>query len=189
MHLKGYKVTRNHILKLFHILNDKLKDNNIRGDILIYGGAMMSLCFNSRESSGDIDGLFQPSDNIKELAKEIYHEQPLDIYLSPKWLNDGVSLFLSEKVEPDDDKKEFLILSNFSIYHCSPEYAFAMKLQACRSSKFKDDIEDLKVLISGLEIQDFNQAMNIYEKYYSRELLPTRHEVILKDLLSKNLET
>ncbi|HLP48779.1 MAG TPA: hypothetical protein VK469_22755 [Candidatus Kapabacteria bacterium] len=39
---------------------------NLKGEILIFGGAAMVLAFNSRPSTRDVDALFQPKSNFSQ---------------------------------------------------------------------------------------------------------------------------
>ena len=44
-------LSKDNILKYLEILNNKLKERNIKGEILIFGGSAMVLLFNSRPST------------------------------------------------------------------------------------------------------------------------------------------
>ena len=81
---------RDEILRYLHILNEKLRQQNVKGEICLYGGAVMCLVFDARPSTKDVDAIFHPSEIIRKAAKEIANE--LD--LADDWLNDGVKGFL-----------------------------------------------------------------------------------------------
>ena len=62
---------REEIKNLFYTLNKKLKAKGQKGEIGIVGGAVMCLVFQSREATKNIDALFEPASEIRELVIEI----------------------------------------------------------------------------------------------------------------------
>ena len=81
---------RNEIIKYLNALNEKLQQQNIKGEICLYGGAVMCLVYDARPSTKDVDAIFKPAKNIRKAAKEIAKEYEL----VDDWLNDGVKGFL-----------------------------------------------------------------------------------------------
>ena len=55
------------------------------------------LVYNARNSTHDIDAIFKPSSEFREIIAEIAEENDLD----SDWLNDGVKGFLNEKLKTD----------------------------------------------------------------------------------------
>ena len=64
----------NEILRRLKLLNEKLKNKNIKGELTIYGGAVMYLYFNSRKSTNDINGWFAPKSEIYDAINEVTYE-------------------------------------------------------------------------------------------------------------------
>jgi len=58
---------------------------NVKGEICLYGGAVMCLVFDARPSTKDVDAIFHPAEIIRKAAKEISN----DYELVDDWLNDG----------------------------------------------------------------------------------------------------
>ena len=85
------ELTQYDILKYFDIINEKLKRKNKYGKIVIAGGAALSIVYNARQSTHDIDALFSPSKEFREIILEIALENELD----NDWLNDGIKVFLT----------------------------------------------------------------------------------------------
>ncbi len=59
------------ILKYLRELSNKLDKKNLKGEILLFGGAAMVLDFNARPATKDVDAIFYPKNEIYEISKEI----------------------------------------------------------------------------------------------------------------------
>jgi len=59
------------ILKYLRELSNKLGKKNLKGEILLFGGAAMVLAFNARPATKDVDAIFHPKNEIYEISKEI----------------------------------------------------------------------------------------------------------------------
>lgn len=104
-------MTKQQIKKYLKMLNDQLAEMGIKGEICLYGGAIMCMVFDARPATKDIDAVFKPEQKIHlaalRIAKE--HHLPLD------WLNDGVKGYLSKKKHKDKlDINRTPTTSNFS---------------------------------------------------------------------------
>lgn len=53
-------LSKEQILKYLEILSDEIGKEDLKGEILVFGGAAMVLAFNARPSTKDIDAIFQP---------------------------------------------------------------------------------------------------------------------------------
>ena len=160
------------------LLNEKLKEKEIRGEIFLYGGTVMCLCLNARNSTYDIDALFEPKTKIYELAKEIAEEKGLN----ENWLNDGVKGFVSDK----DEMELFENMSNLDIYNAKYEYLFAMKCMACRLEESSNDRKDIEFLIKYLNIQNVEEAEKIILKYFPQNLITPKTHFMLEEFFSNN---
>jgi len=162
------------IIKYLELLNDKLRVRNKRGEITMVGGAVMCLCFESRESTLDIDAIFEPQYDIHLCAKEI----ALEFNLPTNWINDGVSVYLSKsgKYSP------YMIMSNLKIYTATPEYMLAMKCLSARLGN-ANDIRDLKVLLEYLNIKMIQDVYDVITKFYPIDAFKDRLKLLLEELL------
>lgn len=175
------------ILDYLRVLDAELGKHNMKGDIDIYGGAVMCLGLNARESTHDIDAIFKPSKDIRAIVADIAKQHGLD----EGWLNDGVKGFVS-------DKGEFYrfgenIFKNLRVCMTTPEYLFAMKCLSCRTvGDSPTEISDIKFLINYLKLTSVEQAEDIILKYYPKSLFkPRTHYVLLEifDELSNSDES
>ena len=167
-------LTKDKILNLLEQLNEKLKMKNVKSEICLVGGAVMCMCFDSRQSTLDLDAVFEPKQEVYDCAKSVAFENDLD----EDWLNDAVKGFLSTKSEFVEFKK----FSNLTIKVASPAYMFALKFQSCRLDR-KSDVDDLKFLVNLLRIRSLDDAEEIVKEFYSLKLIPNRSWYFLEELL------
>ena len=162
------------IMKCLEKLNERMKKDNVYGEMSLVGGAVMCLCYKSREVTQDIDAIFQPKTIINGMIEKIATE--LDI---PKnWLNDGVKGFLSDNAE----FSEYIQLSNLTINVASPEYMLAMKCLSARADN-ANEIEDIKYLLKHLGVKKYEEIEKIIFKYYPIERFLAKTKYLLLEVL------
>ena len=165
---------REEIIKYLHILNEKLQRQNVKGEICLYGGAVMCLVFDARPSTKDIDAVFHPAEIIRQTAKEISNEYEL----VDDWLNDGVKGFLV-----DHPKKVFLNLSHLVVMVADSEYMLAMKSLSARIDG--TDSQDIKFLIKKLNIKSIEEVFKIIDKYYPRRIIKPATQFFLEEIFDE----
>jgi hypothetical protein len=116
-------MTNQQIKNYLELLNNKLADMDVKGEICLYGGAVMCLVFNARPATKDVDAIFEPANKIREAAKQIADEN----HLHNDWLNDGVKGFVVSH-----NKKILFDWSNLKVYYAEPDYLLAMKSMSAR---------------------------------------------------------
>ena len=169
------KIDKKDILKLFDLLNTKLKKEETNCELYIVGGAVMCLVLNARASTMDVDGLFKPATIVRKLAAQAGK----DFGINENWLNDGVKGFFSDKGDFSQYKK----LSNIIIYCATPEYLLAMKCLAMRIGGEFHDISDIQYLLRHLNIESYQQASDIISEYYPIERYPQKTLYALEEIL------
>lgn len=167
-------MVRDEIIKYFNMLNDKLRQRNVKGEICLYEGAVMCLVFDARPSTKDVDAIFHPSEIIRQAAKEIANEHEL----VEGWLNDGVKGFLV-----DHPKKVFLNLSNLIVMVADSEYMLAMKSLSARIDG--TDSKDIEFLIKTLNIQSVEEVFKIMDKYYPRSIIRPATQFFLEEIVDE----
>lgn len=165
------------ILKYLKILNTKLKQKGIKGQIGLFGGTVMCLALNARKSTKDIDAIFKPKEQIYNFVQEIANEQNLPA----DWLNDSVKGYLSE----NNQMKVFKNMSHLTIYIPSPEYMLAMKCISARLEGSKD-IDDVIFLINYLNIKSVEEVLKIIEKYFPPKRILPKTKYFLIELFQQN---
>lgn len=164
------------ILMVFEKLNTRLKKKGVIGEIYLVGGAVMCLAFQSRPSTKDIDAFFVPKEIVREESKKALVELNLD----ENSLNDAVKGFMSQsgKFEP------YLDLPNLKIFTAHPEYLLAMKCLSMRIGKEFHDEHDVRFLLRYLNLENYNNAVDILKKYYPLESYPQKTLYILEEILA-----
>lgn len=157
------------IKKALEKLNEKLKEKGILGEVGLYGGAVMCMALDARESTKDIDDIFYPKADIYKAIKIVAEE----LGIEEDWLNDAVKGFMS-----DNNEK----LTNLNIYVASPQYMFAMKALSCRMDN-KNELNDIKFLIDYLGITSIEQAEDIIYEFYPRKRLLPKTFYMLMEIL------
>ncbi|HEY8271350.1 MAG TPA: DUF6036 family nucleotidyltransferase [Pseudobdellovibrionaceae bacterium] len=170
-------LTKEQIKELFYKLNQKLKKQNIRGEIGIVGGAVMCLVFNARVSTKDIDGIFAPTQKIREFIKEIAEEEGV----SENWLNDGAKGY----IQGDFDKIEVMALSHLAIWAPQPEYMLAMKCISARIDT--SDADDVRTLIQVLKLRSAREIFDIVARFYPKQRVPARTQFFIEELFEEGV--
>ena len=138
----------------------------------------MCLVLNARASTKDVDALFVPSKTLREAAAEISEEMGL-----PKnWLNDAVKGFLSAK----DDFTLFMDLDHLKVYCATPAYLLAMKALSMRIGAEFHDENDVRYLLRYLNIETYDQAIELITQYYPIDQLPAKTLDALEEILEEN---
>jgi len=165
------------LLEIFDYLNEALRDNLLHLDITIYGGSIMTLLFDDRPATRDIDSIMSV-DNI-ELLNQII-EQVQNVYqLNSDWINDEIKEPLKSLLS--EDLTSYGNYSNLNILHPIPEQLLAMKILAARPEPSKDFI-DAFMLCKSLDVQTKEKLFEIVCKYVPRKLLKERQMVFIKYL-------
>lgn len=163
----------NDIMFLFEKLNEKLRDEEVRGVIQMVGGAVMTVVLSARTSTMDVDALFQPAGTIREAAAQVADENGYPT----AWLNDGVKGFFGGNETFD----EFAHFSNLDIFAMTPDALLAMKACAMREEQ---DKEDLRFLVQYLNLQSFDEAAALIAKFYPEELINVNARYELLDIFN-----
>ena len=170
------RLTREHILELLDRLSEELAEVGTIGELYLVGGAVMCLALNARESTADVDALFEPTQTVREAAVRVGAAAGV----GDKWLNDAVKGFLS----PRGDFDPFLELSHLRVFVAHPEYLLAMKCAAMRLGAEFHDLDDVRYLLRWLNITELDEALAIVTRYFDEERLPPKTRLALEEMLA-----
>lgn len=151
-------LTRDRILALFAELDGELGRSGLRGDVFVVGGAAMTVTYDARPATRDVDGIWHPSAEVRAAAGRVaarHEDIPAD------WLNDGVKGFL-----PGEDHGTGTVIYDgdcLTVSAPSAEYLLATKLLASRVSRDEDDILLLYRLCGYTTVE---QGLDLLERYY-----------------------
>ncbi|MCB0367595.1 MAG: hypothetical protein H6624_09575 [Bdellovibrionaceae bacterium] len=160
------------IKHLFQRLNDELSQLGEIGEIGLVGGAVMCLVYNARESTKDVDAIFEPTETIRRLAEKIGKDEGLP----PTWLNDGAKGF----IHPGFGREDVLSLSHLRVWAPEPKYMLAMK---CISARWDtSDKDDVIFLIKLLKIKKAKQVFDLIEGYYPKNQILSKTQFFIEEL-------
>lgn len=165
---------RDDIRTYFEDLNEALRALGQKGEIGIVGGAVMCLVYNARDSTRDVDAIFEPAQLIRDMVKVIGHRRglPLD------WLNDAAKEFLLEGFS----RETVMVLSNLLVWAPDARYMLAMK---CISARWdSSDKDDVIHLLHFLKIKDPEVVFSLIEGYYPKRTIPAKTKFFLEEILS-----
>jgi hypothetical protein len=169
-------LTKQAIDRLLSELNEELVNLKAEAELYLVGGAVMTLVFEARPATKDIDALFHPQAVVRKAALRVAHKNSLN----ESWLNDAAKGFLSE----NRDFAQFRDLSNLRVFVPSTEYLFAMKCLAMRLGPEFADEEDVRFLARALNLNSSKQALEIISQYYPLERLHQKTFYALEEILS-----
>lgn len=168
-------LTRENIRSLLGMLNDELAQAGEIGEVGIVGGAAMCIVYNARESTKDIDGVFEPTAVIRKLVKKIAERERLP----PDWLNDAVKGYL----EGEFQRQAVLSLSHLRVWTPEPRYMLAMK---CLSARWDShDREDVIHLLKLLKLKTPKKIFAIIEGYYPKAKIPAKTQFFIEEIVEK----
>jgi hypothetical protein len=168
-------LTTGTIRALLTALNDELASREVVGEVGLCGGAVMCLVFQARESTKDVDAVFEPTREIREAAAAVAQSFGVD----PDWLNDAVKgIFLAEPPRHD-----VMDLPNLRVWAPSADYMLAMK---CVSARFDShDRDDVVFLIRHLGLASPAEVFDVISRYYPRERVPAKTAFLVEEVLDE----
>lgn len=166
-------LTSGTIRALLTALNEELAAREVVGEVGLCGGAVMCLVFQTRDSTKNVDAVFEPSREIREAAAAV--AQAFDV--DADWLNDAVKDFFLA----DPPRQDVIELPNLRVWAPSADYMLAMK---CVSARFDShDRDDVVFLIRHLGLTSPTEVFEIISRYYPRERVPAKAAFLVEEIL------
>ena len=151
-------MTAEEITQYLTELNDELRLMDIKGEVSLYGGAVMCLAFKARPATKDVDAIFEPVKEIRKASHRIAEKHDLAL----DWLNLAVKMFVV-----DHPRQVLFDLSNLIVTVPEADYLLAMKILALRSGT--EDENDAEFLIDRLGLKTPEAVLNIVTDYYPKK--------------------
>lgn len=163
------------IVRAFEVMGAYLRDRNLIGEIAVYGGTAILLQFPWRTATDDVDAVFSSGEAEASMKDAAAYAATL-LRLPDDWLNNAVGGFT-----PESESDDFFLLQGdyprgdrpgLKVFMAKPEYLCAMKLKALTRASFADkDFNDLVELASTAGIEDAEQLMDLFFRFYPDEEL------------------
>jgi hypothetical protein len=152
-------------------LNDELRAIEVKGEICLYGGAVMCVVYDARPATKDVDAVFRPVREMRRAAMRVAEAHSLN----DDWLNDAVKGY----VVPHPQRILF-DFSNLKVFVPEPDYLLAMKTLAARADT--SDRGDVELLIKLLGLKSADEVFDILEKYYPRQQIKPATQFFIEEL-------
>lgn len=166
-------MNKDQIQTCLEALNEELNALNVKGEICLYGGAVMCLVFDARPSTKDVDAVFKPAQPMRQAIIRVGER----FELREDWLNDAVKGFVVAHPQ-----RVLWELSHLKVYVPEPDYLLAMKTLAARVEG--TDQLDVKFLIDLLRLKTPEEVFAILEKYYPKQLIKPATQFFVEELFA-----
>lgn len=179
---KKSSLGREEILTALQEISDELKRRDIKGELCLFGGSVMVLAFAARLSTKDVDAIFEPTQAIREAARNVGEGRGFP----ENWLNDAAKGFVSAHHETiAGNLPQF---SNLRLTMPTAEYLLAMKSMASRIGSVEtdaDDVNDIIFLTRHLGLKTAAQVMELVAAYYPANRIPVKSQYLVEGLFAE----
>lgn len=165
------------LTEIFAYLNERLRENQLQLEITVYGGSIMTMVYDNRPATKDIDCVFSET-NLK-LLENILNLTRTAFSLSEGWINEEIKEPLKSVLK--EDKVTYKTYSNLRILKPKAEQLLAMKVLAARPEPAKDFI-DAYILCRDLNIETKEELFKIINAYIPMSILGERQMNFIKYL-------
>ena len=153
-------LTKDQIYRYLSEMNDRLAAQNVAGEVVLCGGAVMALVYDARPSTKDVDALFAPTAVIRDIAKSMAEEHGLE----EDWFNDAAKGFIDTSRMAFQD---VVVFSHLRVRRPGDEEMLALKLASAR-----EDSMDAKDALFLMELWS-PKAWSVFTKSL-RSIFPLR---------------
>jgi len=164
---------RQDIQELLEALAAELDRRGITADVFLVGGAAMTVAYDARRATRDLDAVFAPTDAVRAAVAAIAQRSGL----RPDWLNDAVKGFLPG---PDPDARRFFSSPALRVDVASPEFLLAMKLF---SSRVEADADDIRFLYRLLGFTTVEQGLDLVRGAYRSRPIHPRVQYLVAEIV------
>lgn len=148
-------LSKDDIERYLEEISRTMEHEGIRGEIVLCGGAVMTMVYDARPSTKDIDALFEPAAKMRTIAAEIAERDGLE----SDWLNDGAKGFIDTSRIAVDTVRDFGALL---VKAPNARGMLALKLTSAREDS--KDAADALFLMEYLGIESEEELFEIIEQ-------------------------
>lgn len=162
-------LNRAELLKIFDYLNERLKENSLIINLTVYGGAVMSLIYDNRPATRDVDYIFNEGDY--KLFNNIIEDTGDLFGLGKGWMNEDIKEPL--EIFSKEELGTFKSYSNLTILKPSAKQLLAMKILSARPEPAKDFV-DAFILAKDLNIETKEELLSVINNFYPIKFIGER---------------
>jgi len=175
-------LTRVRLTTALRRLAELAQEEGITLELSLYGGAVFTLVYASRESTRDVDGLIRPEAEGRRLAQRVAAEQGLPT----DWLSGDVAQFLADR----EEKRRVLtgeFGSGLRVTAPTAAYLLALKLRASRPRLpgYIGDEADIEFLLRKIRPQSLEEVEALYERFFPHDVLPDRTRSLVQRVIKE----
>lgn len=175
MSRQGEELNAEHLHGLFQELSESLQARGMQAQLFVVGGAAMALAYDNQRLTRDVDALFAPAPEVREIAEELAERHGLE----PDWLNDGAKGFMPAA---DEHPRTVFESDSLLVQVPSPEYLLAMKLHASRGER---DLEDATKLYNEAGYTKPQEGVELLARSYPASMLLPRHRYVVEEVAQR----
>ena len=175
-------LTKADILAGLTRLSKLAQRENVLLEVSLYGGALMLLAYDSRQTTKDVDAIIYPPDVGRRLAAKVAQEMGWH----DDWLNDDVRFFVSTVETRQPWRPPGLDAPYLKISKPTAKYLLAMKVMACRKAVpgYSGDEADIAFLLRKMAIKNTAEVEGIVDQYFPDTVLPAATGAVIERLLT-----
>jgi len=169
-------LTRERLLSALRRLGALAQAEGLVLEVCLYGGAVFTLVYGSRETTRDVDALVRPAAEGRRLARVVAREQNLP----EDWLSDQVSQFLAAREE-----KRKITEADFGpglrVSAPTAAYLLALKLRAARPRLpgYAGDEADIEFLLRKIRPASIGAVEKIFARFFPDDELSERARQVI----------
>lgn len=164
---------RDEIVRALTALGAELAERGLVADLYVVGGAAITLAYDERRATRDIDAVFVPKTEVYAAAARV--AAALD--LPDGWLNDAVKGFL---LGPDRFPTKTLEMPGLRCEVASAETVLVMK---CLAHRLGEDDDDVVLLASQLGLDTADDVLDLVEQVGHPRLLTPQVELFIRSVM------
>ncbi len=171
----GEELNVDQLHALLQELSAGLQARGLHAQLFVVGGAAMALAYDRQRITRDVDALFAPAPEVREIAESLAERHGLE----PDWLNDGAKGFM-----PAADERPRTVFESESLLVQVPsaEYLLAMKLYASRGER---DLEDAAKLYNEAGYTKPQEGIELLARSYPASMLLAKHRYVVEEVAQR----